>query len=224
MSRAVSRLGFRVECPPHSSPGGWSRAEAHTFCIHMLCYRLVSSPAECLSRTTTQQQKVLLECWMSPCWSTWNTFWILISIYWIVFSKKLKESCLISGRPCANPFRLLFLTSCNHGIWQGMKDIGLHPQLLCLTCLAEQVVQAEPEKALEAAKQAATNPEPRAPVPPEGEIIAEASEAGTLSQKGAATAIDETKQSATGTSRHCAWGIWRKDPASTQDFILIQIA
>lgn len=93
-----------------------------------------------------------------------------------------------------------------------------------MPCLAEQVVQAEPEKALEAVKQAATNPEPRAPDPPEGEIIAEASEAGTLSQKGAATAIDETKQSATGTSRHCAWGIWRKDPASTQDFILIQIA
>jgi len=66
---------------------------------------------------------------------------------------------------------------------------------------ASEVVQAEPEKALEAVKQAATNPEPRAPDPPEGEIIAEASEAGTLSQKGAATAIDETKQSATGTSR-----------------------
>lgn len=66
---------------------------------------------------------------------------------------------------------------------------------------ASEVVQAEPEKALEAVKQAATNPEPRAPDPPEGEIIAEASEAGTLSQKGSATAIDETKQSATGTSR-----------------------
>lgn len=127
------------------------------------------------------------------------------------------------------PFQIAILdyivvSSCNHGIWQGMNDIGLHPQILCLTCLAEQVVQAEPEKALEAVKQAATNPEPRAPDPPEGEIIAEASEAGTLSQKGAATAIDETKQSATGTSRRCAWGIWRKDPASTQDFILIQIA
>ena len=140
------------------------------------------------------------------------------------------ERVLSHFRPAmCQPFQIAILdyivvSSCNHGIWQGRNDIGLHPQILCLTCLAEQVVQAEPEKALEAVKQAATNPEPRAPDPPEGEIIAEASEAGTLSQKGAATAIDETKQSATGTSRRCAWGIWRKDPASTQDFILIQIA
>lgn len=63
-----------------------------------------------------------------------------------------------------------------------------------------EVVQAEPEKAPEVIKQAAPTPESRAPDPPEGEIV-EASEAGTMSQKGTATALDETKPSATGTSR-----------------------
>lgn len=93
----------------------WVKPGRGTYILYtaLLSTRLISSWM--FVSTTQQQQKVLLECWMSPCWSTWNTFWILILIYiieinWIVFSKKLKESCLISGRPCANPFRLLFLT------------------------------------------------------------------------------------------------------------------
>eukprot|EP00435_Cladocopium_sp_Y103_P049731 s621_g15.t1 len=69
---------------------------------------------------------------------------------------------------------------------------------------AGHVVQAEPEKAPEAAKQPETNPEPRALDPPEEATITKASEAGTLPQKGAETTIDEAKQSPTGTSRPSA--------------------